>query len=119
MLHLAKKFKPEKVIFCTDVDGIFTLDPSIDKNARLLEQVNVNLLKSMLKMGKSKSKKIDITGEMFGKINTIMDISKIGVDSIVLNGNKKNRLKGALMDRDIKCTRIGGMKDERKKKEGA
>ncbi len=118
MLHLAKKFKPKKVIFCTDVDGIFTFDPSIDKNARLLERVDIKFLKSILKMGKTKSKKRDITGEMFGKIDTIMEISKIGVDSIVLNGNKKNRLKGALTDRAIKCTRIGGIKGERKKKEG-
>jgi isopentenyl phosphate kinase len=112
MLHLAKKFKPEKVIFCTDVDGIFTFDPSVDKNARLLENADTNILKSMLKMGKSKSEKIDITGEMFGKINTIMEISKIGVGSIVLNGNKKNRLKGALTGQAVKCTRIGGIKGE-------
>lgn len=110
MLYLAKAFKPKKAIFCTDVDGIYTLDPSINKNARLLEQVDVNFLRNMLKIGKSKTKKTDVTGEMFGKIDTIIKISKIGVDTIVLNGNIKNRLKGALSGRTIKCTRIGGIK---------
>ena len=43
---LAKHFKPEKVIYIIDEDGLYTSNPKIDKKAKLIDSMTINKSKS-------------------------------------------------------------------------
>lgn len=102
MVELAKALKPKKAIFVTDEDGIYSKNPKIDKNAVLLENIDVKNYSNI-----SFEKNVDdVTGGMFGKIKTAIDISMFGIDTYIINGKKDNRLKDLLIDKKIICTKI-------------
>lgn len=108
LVHLlAEYFKPEKVIFVIDEDGLYTSNPKIDKNAKLIESMTVEQLE---KLRTSLDSHADVTRGMEGKIETIKNIAKLGIDTILLNGNKPNRLYQAMIGEDTKSTVVYGGK---------
>jgi isopentenyl phosphate kinase len=104
---LAEHFKPEKVIFVIDEDGLYTSNPKSDKNAKLIESMTVEQLE---KLRTSLDSHADVTGGMGGKIETIKNIAKLGIDTILLNGNKPNRLYQVMTGKDTKSTVVCGGK---------
>jgi len=109
VMALSKYFKPDKVIFVIDEDGIFSSNPKIDKNAKILNNISTNQLDSLTF---SKDNHADVTGGMKGKIETIKNISKLGIDTILLNGNKPGRLYKILIGEETESTVIKGDKNE-------
>jgi len=105
MQLLAEHLKPEKIIFVIDEDGLFTSNPKIDKNAKLIESATADQL---AKYTADKDKHADVTGGMQGKIVTIRNIAKMGIDTILLNGNKPDRLFQVLIGENAKSTIISG-----------
>ena len=106
---LAKYFKPEKVIFIIDEDGLYTSNPKEDKNAELINNINhLDLRKLSTKLDNH----ADVTRGMEGKINMISKIAKLGINTILLNGNKAERLYGALTENKIIGTIVQGEKNE-------
>lgn len=105
--ELAKRFKPKRVIFVIDEDGLYTANPKIDKNAQLIEKTTIPELE---KLSTFADKHADVTGGMKGKINTIKNIAQNGIDIVLLNGNKPDRLYDALVGRKTKSTNIAGVK---------
>ena len=104
---LAEKFKPEKVIFTLDEDGLYTSNPKKDKNAKLIDSTTIDELEQFKTLADSHA---DVTGGMGGKIKTIKKISKLGIDNILLNGNKPDRLYKMLIGEYTKSTIIYGDK---------
>jgi len=47
---------------------------------------------------------------MGGKIETIKNIAKLGIDTVLLNGNKPDRLFNVLKGKDTTSTTIYGVK---------
>lgn len=88
--YLASKLKADKVIFLTDVDGIYDCDPKKNPKAKLISEVNNSNIKQVLK-GLSPSKRADVTGEMYGKILMIKQSAK-QVPMVIVNGLKKGNL---------------------------
>ena len=103
VLHLALHFKPDKVVFIMDEDGIFDRDPKKYRNAKFLKDVRVDDLPSA-----EKSSYIDVTGGMRKKIDIIKRIANNGVDVFVVNGNKIGRVYGVLTGKKVKRTRVIG-----------
>lgn len=87
---LAKKLKATKVIYLSDVDGIFDSDPKKNKSAQLIKEVNSDNLSLVLK-GLKSSGRDDVTGEMEGKIREISRNFPGGKVHII-NGLKKGNL---------------------------
>ena len=104
---LAEHFKPEKVIFALDEDGVYTSNPKIDKNAEFIEKATVDELENLTT---SSNAFADVTKGMEGKIETIKSIANLGIDTILLNGNKDNRLYDILVGKETKHTLICGEK---------
>lgn len=95
--HLAKKFKAEKVIFVSDVDGVFDKNPKVYKDAKLIGEVNENNYKKIIKNMEIHNKN-DISGEMKGKILAIRDeLGKTRVE--IINGFKSDSLVNSLTKR--------------------
>ena len=105
MIALAKHFKPEKVIFVIDEDGLYTSKTKIDKNAEFIEETSI---KELEKLSTKLDDHSDVTGGMKGKIETIKQISKEGIDTILLNGNKPDSLYNVLIGEETKKTIIYG-----------
>jgi isopentenyl phosphate kinase len=105
MLLLAKNLKPEKVIFVIDEDGFYTSNPKKDSNAELIENATLDELN---KFTTSIDEHADVTGGMQGKIDTIKKIAALGIDTILLNGNKPDRLFKVLNGEKTKSTIITG-----------
>jgi len=107
VLELTKYFKPEKVIFALDEDGIFSTNPKKDKNAKLISSITSEDLE---KLRTSQDSHADVTGGMSGKIKTIKAISDLGFDTILLNGNKADRLFEVLTNKETTSTIVYGDK---------
>ncbi len=101
---LAEHFKPERVIFCTDVDGVYSSDPSTNSDAKLIERVDAATLDVLPR----RSRYIDVTGSIHGKIECMLRMASNCGNCIVLNGNVRGRLESALKGRKVKGSRIVG-----------
>jgi isopentenyl phosphate kinase len=103
ILALTKAFKPKKVIFIIDEDGLYSSNPKIDKDAKFLKEVNLSDLNNLTI---TLDDHADVTKGMEGKINTIKQISQLNIDTIMLNGNKPDRLYDVLKENPTRCTLI-------------
>ncbi len=93
MLELAKKFRPEKVIFLSDVDGVFTKHPS-SKDAKLIKVLNGNFdVETSIKVK-------DVTGGMGEKIKLMRKIAKYS-DVYLINGFHPERIDKILKNEDF------------------
>lgn len=92
--YLGKKFKADKVIFLSDVDGIFDADPKKNPQAKLILEITSENINQVLKY-LSPTKRDDVTGEMQGKIQEIKEwLSSVTV--LIANGLKPGSLLKAL-----------------------
>ena len=66
VMALAEYFKPEKVVFVIDEDGLYTANPKINKNAEFIESTTHQELE---KFTTSADEHADVTRGMEGKID--------------------------------------------------
>jgi isopentenyl phosphate kinase len=109
MQMLAEHFKPEKVIFILDEDGLYTSNPKTNKNAEFIEESTIDELKNFTT---NPNRYADVTKGMNGKIETIKNIANLGIDVVLLNGNIDNRLYDTLIGKKTKHTLIYGERNE-------
>lgn len=95
--YLAKKFKADKVIFVSDVDGIFDKNPKVYRNAKLVKEINEKNWHQVMENMEVFNKN-DVSGEMKGKIEAIKrGLSGINVE--IINGFKSKKLVDSLLSR--------------------
>ena len=102
---LAVHFKPEKVIFVMDEDGLYTANPKTSPDASFIETTTVKELRTLTI---SSNKHADVTKGMEGKLASIQRIARSGVDTLLVNGNIHNRLYDTLKGKKTKHTCILG-----------
>lgn len=105
MQVLAAELKPEKVIFVLDEDGLYTANPKSDPKATFIETAT---FKDVAHLTTRSNTHPDVTGGMEGKLETITQIVRGGVDTVLLNGNVHNRLYDTLMGKKTRNTLIRG-----------
>ena len=103
VMKLSIFFKPEKVIFLIDEDGLYTSNPKKDKNAEFIKSIKVREFENLTI---SLNSHADVTKGMKGKIDTIKNISNFGIDTVLINGNEPERLYYILIGLETKCTTI-------------
>ncbi len=81
---LSIRYKPGKVIFFTDVDGIYDKDPKTHPDAKLLRTVDLKPQFGTIQN--------DVTGGMGGKFSTIQKIRLHCKEVYLLNGNYPERI---------------------------
>ena len=105
---LSRVLQAKKLLFVTDVPGVFNKDPNSGEKVHLLREININELGELLtKMNISMTK--DATGKMKGKLSaliSIKDLIKKGLDVVILSMNKKDILKSYLKGEETELTRI-------------
>ena len=103
--HLCTHFKPEKIIFVVDIDGLYTANPKTNPEAKLIEQTDCSGLSTILTQADEHS---DVTGGMQGKIESIIKLLPYAQEVYLVNGNHPERLKEILNGNKTLCTRIIG-----------
>lgn len=79
------------VIILSDIDGLYTDDPSKNQNAKLIHLVTDNR-ENLKNMAKTTSDSDVGTGGMFSKVMTANLINNVGIDMIITNGNRPNNI---------------------------
>ena len=104
--YIAKYMKPKKIIIGTDVDGIFTSNPKLDKNAKLIKFVDHKNINDVLNSA-GKSLKVDVTGGMKSKITYLYNMAKeTGATCQIVNAKKKDRIRLAILGKRVVGTII-------------
>ncbi len=94
--YLAKNLGSKKIILAGIVDGVFTSDPQKDSSAKLIKEINTNNYQDIKKyLGGSAG--IDVTGGMLHRVERIFELTKLGVEADIINGEKEGYLKRALL----------------------
>lgn len=98
---LAKKLRPTRVIFLSDVDGVFSSDPKINHEGRLLKNLDGEI--------DFRSRITDVTGGMRLKVETMRSVARYCQAVYLINGNFPERLL-QLDEPSLIGTRIQGMR---------
>jgi len=102
-VYLAEKLGAKRLIFASDVDGIYTDDPKKNPQAKLIPEINLKEVESLAKI--TGSQFTDVTKGMAGKIEAIKKYRKIiemGTEVVFLSMLTYGNLK-AYLSRDPKA----------------
>lgn len=102
---LSQKFIPSKVVFGTDVDGVFDRNPS-DSSAKLVGELNSGNIDEIVSTVGT-TRKIDVTGGMKTKVSLIYEIvSSTGATGYIANATIPGVIKNILCDKEERCTLV-------------
>jgi isopentenyl phosphate kinase len=80
---LAKFLKPKKIIFMSNVEGVY------DSKGRVIPEINKKKFSEIQKFLKG-AEKIDVTGGMAHKVKEAMEMAKGGIEVFIIGGKKGN-----------------------------
>jgi len=90
---LAKTLPVARIIFATDVDGVYSADPKVDPSASIMKQIKVSEIEKFLKDSNGAEEK-DASGAMKGKLRAIKTLDqhihsglKVSLLSMLTSGN--------------------------------
>ena len=103
--NLAIALKSERIILGVDVDGLYTSDPKLDREAKFIEKISLQELKKMLaKIGGTRT--TDVTGGMLGKMVEMIPAIEKGIKVEIVNAKKPGRVYKALNNMDVLGTKL-------------
>ncbi len=97
---LTKELNARKLIFVTDVGGLYTEDPKKNPNASLIKCLSAKEL-SRLRLG-SRASGFDVTGGMAYKLLLGVELGVSNVEVLILSPYEKKNLYNALVGREFK-----------------
>ena len=101
-VRLATDLNASRIIFGVDVDGVFTANPKLAKEARLMKELFLGQMRGMIKIGEALS--TDVTGGMLGKIMEAATAVEAGVEVQLVNALKPGVIQDALRGERVTCT---------------
>lgn len=88
--YLAKSLNASRVILGVDVDGVYTSNPRKGKKSELLRKITP---KDWSRLSFSDDRRIkDVTGGMRNKVEELLKLAKLGIESEIVNVNKPGTL---------------------------
>ncbi|MBS7640577.1 MAG: isopentenyl phosphate kinase [Candidatus Bathyarchaeia archaeon] len=103
--RLAVELNARKIIFGVDVDGLYTCDPKVNPNAKLLRDLTLNELEGAIALAGG-SRAVDVTGGMLGKIMELIEPVSRGVEALIINALREDSVYRALRGEEVIGTRI-------------
>jgi len=94
----------EKLVLGSDVDGVFTADPKLDKDARLIHELSLSNQCADAEIGDALN--TDVTGGMKGKMVEALEAVKAGIEVLLVNATVKGRIGAALKGENVICTTL-------------
>lgn len=102
---LAIRLDAYRIIVGVDVNGLYTADPKTDPSARLIQHITLEELKN-LEHKIEGAKVTDVTGGMLGKMLELTPAVEHGIQAIIVNATKPNRVYKALKGEKVVGTII-------------
>ncbi len=100
MYALSRMLRPEKAVFVSDIDGLYTSDPKEDPDARLIPEVTEEVLARI-----STERSVDdVTGGVAGKMREMLDMCEDGMECVLVNGTVHGNLRSLLEGEEVRCT---------------
>ncbi|MFX1392236.1 MAG: isopentenyl phosphate kinase [Promethearchaeota archaeon] len=99
-----KKYHVSKVIFTMETDGLYIYDENDNGNYILANDCYSDELES-LRLA-DLGQKVDVTGGIEGKLNSIKQICNCNIPVQLINGLKEGYIHKALKNQNITCTNI-------------
>lgn len=100
MEYLATVFKPERIVFVSDIDGLYTKNPKLHPDAEFIPVVD---RKTMEAVGTEENVD-DVTGGVRNKMETMLRMCTPECDCVLINGTVPGRLLSLLKGEDVPCT---------------
>jgi len=97
---LCRMFKPTRVIFVSDIDGLYDRDPKTNPNAKMIGEVTA------VKLAKipAESTVDDVTGGVRSKMQAMLRMSTADRECVLVNGTAPERLYRLLTGETVTCT---------------
>lgn len=92
--YLGSELKAKKIIFVSDVEGVFDKNPMIYNDAKLIKDINNNNFNEIIQYMMVRNKE-NVSGEMKGKITSIKEVLPKSKTTII--GYEPFNLKKALL----------------------
>lgn len=105
-LHLGPKLKAKKIIMCGKTDGVFTGDPVIDPESKLIPEITRSNYEEIKHHITGSDGIADVTGGMLKKVEKSLILADSGIETWIINGMRPDVLKKAILDEKIECTII-------------
>lgn len=100
--YLAKNLLPSRVILGTDVDGVFNKNPQEYQDSYLIKKLSsLQELESW-----DNNQNVDVTGGMLGKLEELLELAQLGIESEIINAGGKNLIRDALQGKKVRGTVI-------------
>ncbi|MDE1810736.1 MAG: hypothetical protein KGH66_01710 [Candidatus Micrarchaeota archaeon] len=103
---LSESIRPTKIIMGTDVNGIYDMDPVLNKGAKLISSVDGTNIKKVTSFA-GEARKIDVSGGMHTKLSRLYDmVSKTGATGYIANASAPGTIKKLMAGREkeVECT---------------
>jgi len=95
--QLACELGAKRLILGVDVDGVYTVNPKTNKNAKLIQEISLSNWSSVEKRLTSVVEGRDVTGGMANKIRELLALAERGVEAEIVNAAKPNILRRAIL----------------------
>lgn len=93
VVRLAIDMGASRIVFGVDVDGVYTSNPKVVPEARLIERLSLDKLEGYVEIGRSLT--TDVTGGMLGKVMEASEAVRAGVEVLLVNATRRDAiLKG-------------------------
>jgi isopentenyl phosphate kinase len=100
-----EKFKVKKIIFATDVDGVFDSDPKLNKDAKLIQKIDETNFNKIAKAATKGERSFNVTGGMKEKVEKLFEISrKTKAVGQIVNATKPEFLYKAIVGEEVLST---------------
>lgn len=104
---LAKELGAEKILFASDIDGIFDRDPHLHEDAQLIEIVSLKDILDGKEVEITESHNVDVTGGLWGKVRSLDLKHGKSLKSVeIFNGLYEKNYTDILLEKDFPHTKI-------------
>lgn len=105
-VRLAVSLGASRLIFGVDVDGVYTSNPKLSPEARLIDRLELEKIDGFVKIGESLS--TDVTGGMLGKVSEAKAAVVKGVEVQFVNATEPDVILKALKGEPVAGTILTG-----------
>lgn len=97
---MARIFNPERIVFVSDIDGLYDSNPKENPEARMIPEVTQEILD-----GVSSDEDVDdVTGGVRNKMEAMLRMCSPDRDCVLVNGTVPGRLLSLLKGEEVTCT---------------
>jgi isopentenyl phosphate kinase len=101
-VRLAIDLGAERLIFGVDVDGVYTSNPKLVPEARIIRELPLEQLMGYIKIGEALT--TDVTGGMLGKVSEAKYAVEAGVEVLITNATTSDVILKALRGESVTGT---------------